>query len=148
MLKTKKCRKCTVEKPISEFYKDSTKTDGYNNRCKECLKLDHAKYYEKNSDKIRAYRRNYGRVFRYGIDENHVLDMIKEQEFKCPVCGNEINLTSHVDHDHESGIIRGILCKNCNIALGLLSDDIGNLFRAADYLIYHKLERFVEEIDE
>jgi len=138
---TNVCNRCKVPKDIDDFYRKSSSSDRRNKICKECLSKSHAKYYDENSEKIRAYRRNYGRMHRYGISESDVVKMIDEQNGICAICQEEISSNSHVDHDHETGQIRAILCKNCNIALGLLKDDFGNLARALDYLLFHKEQR-------
>jgi hypothetical protein len=138
IMNSKTCSSCGIEKDKSEFYRKGSSADGYNNICKACIKERHADYYKKNEEKIRAYRRNYGRIFRYGISEADVVQMIESQGGKCAICEGRIESNAHVDHDHETGKVRAVLCKNCNIALGLLGDDIGNIVRAADYLMLHK----------
>lgn len=55
----KKCKKCGLEKNISNFHKDSSKKDGYRNSCKECQKVYSKEFYEKNNDKIKEYSTNY-----------------------------------------------------------------------------------------
>lgn len=51
----------------------------------------------------------------------------------CEVCGSIINL--HIDHDHNTGKVRGTLCSRCNHALGLMKDNYKNIIRLANYLI-------------
>lgn len=132
----KTCSSCNLEKPTSEFSprKDGS-IDGLMGRCKKCISESMAKYYQKNNEKVRAYRRNYGRLYRYGISENNVIEIIAAQGDKCPICDKSIDSKSHVDHDHETGKIRGILCKECNIGLGMFGDNPGTIIKAADYLI-------------
>lgn len=64
------------------------------------------------------------------------LALCAKQDYKCAVCGNEYtpgrNLV--VDHDHETGRVRGILCQNCNLGIGQLGDCADNVQRALDYL--------------
>jgi hypothetical protein len=55
----------------------------------------------------------------------------------CAICGGPptgMGKSYHVDHDHETGIVRGLLCSNCNTALGLLGDDPSRLAAAIRYL--------------
>lgn len=63
---------------------------------------------------------------------------------RCQICGNEEkSVTRHgkdkmrllsIDHDHETGMIRGIICSNCNRAIGLMGDSVELLRKAALYL--------------
>lgn len=82
---------------------------------------------------------------RYGITLDDYNDMRNEQRYCCAICGghetevpkgnsksNERAL--HVDHCHTTGIIRGLLCTNCNTMLGKVKDDIAVLQKAIDYL--------------
>ena len=54
----------------------------------------------------------------------------------CEICGNKDSL--RIDHDHTTGVIRGVLCNNCNVALGLMLDNPETMRRAADYLETHE----------
>ena len=77
----------------------------------------------------------------YGLSIEQYLDMAEGQNFVCAICGEEnfktgINHTGLlvVDHNHNNGEVRGLLCHNCNRALGLLQDSISNLLNAVSYL--------------
>lgn len=78
----------------------------------------------------------------YGITLGCYRSMWHAQGGLCAVCGGEgfvmnpkkHNLKLVVDHCHDSGAVRGLLCHNCNRALGLLQDNIDNVNRAAAYL--------------
>lgn len=81
----------------------------------------------------------YKRV--YGLTLDDVLDMAENQNFVCAIChGDNFAMNDcHsgvlvVDHDHETGKVRGLVCHNCNRALGLLHDDVDNFRRAISYL--------------
>lgn len=88
------------------------------------------------------YRRNYG------IDDSTLQSMKEEQDNKCYLCGLDgfvMNSKVHkeklvVDHDHETGKNRKLLCHNCNRALGLFKDNPEVLRKAADYVEEHKKE--------
>lgn len=91
--------------------------------------------------------RNHYYKRKYGITEQRYEEMKEEQEHKCAICeGDGFLLGSHnnhhetlcVDHDHNTGKVRELLCHNCNRALGLLRDDSKLLQRALDYLDKHK----------
>jgi Recombination endonuclease VII len=52
---------------------------------------------------------------------------------ECAICGSEENL--HIDHDHNTGKIRALLCRSCNIGLGHFKDEPSLLVRGVDYLM-------------
>jgi hypothetical protein len=64
--------------------------------------------------------------------------MCQEQENSCAICGKEEPArrykTFNVDHCHHTGKVRGLLCRQCNMALGGFNDDIGLLEKAILYL--------------
>jgi hypothetical protein len=63
--------------------------------------------------------------------------MYQEQNGKCVVCGCEKNGSKEnfcVDHDHTTGKVRGLLCHNCNVSIGLMKDSPDLLLKAAEYL--------------
>jgi len=72
----------------------------------------------------------------YGMSSLDYADLLQKQGGVCAICG-EINSNGQrlgVDHTHQTGRIRGLLCSTCNRALGLLKDDAATLRRAARYL--------------
>ena len=118
-MRTKVCRLCGVEKPISEFYfrKDS---GHYRSECKECLK-DTTRF--RNS----------------GWSPEDYEEAFVKQHGRCAICGCALNSSRYTrfagDHDHKTGKLRGLLCTNCNTALGLFKDSIERLDSAKRYLI-------------
>lgn len=78
----------------------------------------------------------------YGISRDEFVAMVEAQRGLCAICdqpertrGNSGNIRPlSVDHDHETGFIRGLLCNRCNRALGLFLDDLGLVEAARDYL--------------
>lgn len=75
---------------------------------------------------------------KYGLSPEDIELLFKFQNGRCPICTKKLipgtKAGMHVDHCHETGIVRGLLCGRCNQALGLLGDDIGAIRRAIDYL--------------
>lgn len=69
---------------------------------------------------------------KYGITETELAEMIESQARVCPICLSA--KAEHVDHDHETGRVRGVLCFNCNSALGQFKDRPDTMRRAADYV--------------
>lgn len=95
--------------------------------------------------KVKARDRDLRRA--YGVSYEDVCRMYSEQEGRCKIC--EIVMTSvdpsikrslltpHVDHDHESGKVRGLLCGQCNVGLGNFKEDATVLSKAITYLNSH-----------
>ncbi|MGI0010467.1 MAG: endonuclease VII domain-containing protein, partial [Nitrosopumilaceae archaeon] len=75
---------------------------------------------------------------RYGICENEYKILLELQENKCGICQTENpkgrHKIFHVDHNHNTEMIRGLLCDKCNRGLGFFDDNIKNLNRAVKYL--------------
>lgn len=72
----------------------------------------------------------------YGIELEEVDAMEREQGGVCAICRQTCNVRRSlaVDHDHQTGKVRGLLCQKCNRGLGLFNDDPGRLAAAIDYL--------------
>ncbi len=87
-----------------------------------------------DADPERVRRANYRH--KYGITLNEYEDILKRQGGVCAICGhiNENGTVLFVDHNHETGKIRSLLCRNCNLALGYAKDDIGTLAKMIEYL--------------
>jgi hypothetical protein len=124
------CNQCDSMKPTSEFTKDRTNKRGYQYSCKACA----AEYKRKNKDRRRDA--DYQRM--YGITLEQYDIMRKEQDSCCKLCRTHESAQPHgrlvVDHCHATGAVRGLLCNNCNTALGLLRDDTSLLRACINYL--------------
>lgn len=92
----------------------------------------HKEWIAKNRVKLSMQRR--ARV--YGLSVDDIAGLISAQGDVCPVCGEPIDTSArfHVDHDHETGAIRGILHDPCNKGIGMLGDNPDRCERAAAYL--------------
>ncbi len=94
---------------------------------------------------IRNSGKGSGRVTTY-IDEStgevmtaeDFAEMLEVQGSTCAICGNTSEKRLHVDHDHETGRVRGLLCFTCNTLLGNAKDDPRIILAAAEYLMRHK----------
>lgn len=119
----KKCFTCKVEKPLSGFHKDKTGVHGVYGECKECAC---------------ARRRNNYYVREYGLSLEEFQALVDLQNSSCAICEDPLDLDdrrrTHVDHDHETGIVRGILCVNCNVAIAGLRHNPIILKAAIAYL--------------
>ena len=95
------------------------------------------KTYARLKEKGNTSRRDRHLVSKYSITQEDYNSLFVAQEGRCAICGkhqSEVSRTLAVDHDHETGEIRGLLCHSCNVVLGLMADDPGTLRSAADYL--------------
>jgi len=97
----------------------------------------HSKKYKKNNPEyVKEYQLN-ALLNRYKITQEKYDSMYEEQNYCCAICGvNEKTLNKKlcVDHDHKSGKVRGLLCNNCNFAIGAMKDDPTILENAIAYL--------------
>jgi len=120
----KKCGDCGKKKNKKEFYKRSENSKSLRSKCKDCQK--------------KHTRKNY--IARYGNDFDYD-EAFLEQNGVCAICGGtcyKINLS--IDHCHETGTVRGLLCSNCNAGLGQLGDSESILKRAIIYLRKSKID--------
>ena len=127
----------------------------YYEKNKESLKAKHKAYKEKNKDKIKAQKKSYREKNReelkdkelkrnFGISLHEYDLMLTEQKGKCGCCGvhqNKLTINLAVDHDHDTGLIRGLLCHLCNTGIGKLGDNIEGLMKALNYLEKHELTK-------
>lgn len=133
----KKCTKCGETKELSEFHNDLKQKDGLRSWCKECVRAYAAEH------RLRPKSRNDRFKLQYGITLEEAEDLYHKQEGKCAICGEFKGSLSksaglYIDHDHESGKVRGLLCNSCNVALGLMKDNPDLLKKAQFYLIENK----------
>ena len=146
---TKLCPNCKEDLPTSSFNK-SNRRDGFQTYCRACHnKMQREKY---NSDpmakikrQIRAGRRKEknpeadkrAELKRlYGITLEDYVAMFVSQGEVCAICKEKCptKKSLSVDHDHNTGRVRGLLCNRCNRALGMFKDNPILLKRAASYL--------------
>jgi len=131
---SKTCVKCGVTKDITEFYRRGGKVspNSRKNHCKECDR----KRVAENYDPIKYQEQHLKRS--YDITLNDYNQMLTEQNNQCAVCGTTEPGGKHgkfvVDHCHDTGKVRGLLCKRCNIALGEVGDNIQTLQAMIEYL--------------
>lgn len=122
----RKCNSCkiqaTTQKELELFAPDRTQPHGRKNKCKECRKTQ---------------RRNNGLMSAYGITLEEYDELLVLQEGICKICGTDTpghKGRFHVDHNHKTGKIRGLLCHACNTGIGLLKDSTEILAKAIIYL--------------
>lgn len=137
-------------------------------KCKDCLAIQSAAYYEANKHKwaerdqrmrekdAEAFRKKSREAQaryrasptntihlrylkkRYGITVEQYAEMFDKQKGGCAICGKEPDrIRLHVDHDHATGKVRGLLCFDCNLVLGHARDNTAILDAAKAYLLSH-----------
>lgn len=123
----KTCRKCNLELPYEQFRKRSDgKSDGYTSWCKPCQNEQSKARYATPEGKA-AYLAS-----KYKISTEEAVALTARE--KCDSCGGPAPFKSlHVDHNHATGEVRGVLCHHCNTALGLMSDSPEKLRALALY---------------
>lgn len=139
---TKVCTKCGQVQPLSEFGRSKHHKNGRNSRCKPCmrkLRMEvHRRHQAERPEEYRLYMRNARLRSMYGITHRQYEELLAAQGGGCAICGSTEPGGSgkhfHVDHDHETGEVRGLLCSDCNTGLGKFSDSTERLGRAALYL--------------
>jgi hypothetical protein len=149
------CKTCKVSKPIIDFYKVKGNRDGFSLHCKKCFIADSIKWRlnKRHTDsvyaeKVRVYSRKVDfkkhLLRKYNITSNQYMELFDIQNGLCAICGNpETRKNTYqkdgidrlsVDHNHETGKIRGLLCHRCNIGIGIFMDNEELLTKAINYL--------------
>ncbi len=123
------CPDCRDELPENEFARNASSSSGFSSYCKP-----HHNQRGRESKERMGGSRRYHLTRRYGISAAEVDDLIARQAGLCPICIRPLGARPHVDHDHVTGEVRGVLCFTCNGGLGNYSDEADRLRRAADYL--------------
>lgn len=160
----KRCRKCGEFKPLDQFYRMAEMRDGYRNDCKSCNLAAKASRYRANPEPAKQrtqewrlanpekyaetqarFRASGGKKVadrrshlkrKFGITPEQYEAMLAAQGGGCAICERppREDISLHVDHDHETGRIRGLLCFRCNNSLGDLDDDPALLRAALQYV--------------
>ena len=143
----KKCSRCGLEKSLDNFRLNRGRKDGVSTYCTLCereynrqrynnpenhkqIKMDRNKYLQNRKGSTRKW---YLKTT-YGITVEQYEDLFAKYDGKCYICMETKDYYLHVDHNHETGKVRGLLCNNCNRGIGLLGDSIDNLKSAIKYL--------------
>lgn len=137
------CTTCKKEKSLNDFYKSSKYKDGHGYRCKNCDSIARKAYHDKHYNTVRNKLRINQRKSKYGLSDEDFQLMLAKQHGKCAIC--EVVLSDEfdikhlsnklvIDHCHNNGHVRGLLCTMCNKALGLFKEDILIIEQAFKYL--------------
>jgi Recombination endonuclease VII len=123
----RRCPDCATVKPLEDFPRNRSGRQGRGVYCKPC----HNERGRRALEKVGGSR-TYHLKRRYGLSAEDVDAMVEAQGGLCAVCG--VRPPEHVDHDHVTGAVRGVLCSGCNQGLGNFRDSATALRRAADYV--------------
>lgn len=126
------CPKCNEIKPLDEFLKDSYTAFGISIYCKECHRKKGKVRYTLHKSEHQDNRLKK----KFGITLQEYTDLFKKQGERCAICkkDNKTNKMFPVDHCHKTNEVRGVLCEECNKALGLFYDNLQVLQNAIEYL--------------
>jgi hypothetical protein len=158
----KRCKKCGAVRPFNDFYLAAGNRDGRRGECKGCSLALRKRWYQDNRERSMAYvrawqqanpdrvkawrRKNRERRLekmreihlrnKFGLTPDEYDRILEAQGGVCALCDATPTpgISLHVDHDHATGEIRGLLCMRCNNALGLFREDPDLLKRAARYV--------------
>ena len=169
----KTCRLCNEPKPLEEFHRASGTRDGHRGECKACFRTQAVERYrrdpeaakartrkwqQENREELQEYRRlrrlepevkardRAGHLRRkYGITPAQYDEMLAAQDGVCAICGRQPrdDISLHVDHDHQTGAIRALLCFRCNNAIG----DLGESWELANKLVNYLFDHDPEMVE-
>jgi len=148
----KKCSRCKTVKRLEDFPPDNRMKLKKQSWCYDC----HSGWRKENKEYIRRknkewkdknphYALNWARKRNYGISPFDVERLFQNQGGMCNGCLRNLFEVRKwvVDHDHQSGKVRGLLCDDCNIILGRARDEVTTLLRLASYLQPKEAEEYV-----
>jgi hypothetical protein len=154
--KNRTCKLCNEFKDMSHF-----QPNGY--QCRECRNEKQRAYWAALPEEVRIERRNNGEYQRryrannpekvkamsrkthimrkFGMTTEEYENLLLVQNGVCAICENpcETGMNLAVDHNHTTGKIRALLCKNCNTAIGLLKENTDTMTKAINYLQFHSM---------
>jgi len=157
-----RCKECNHRRRVFKYYENREENikkaaewkKQNRERVREQVRLDRKnnpdkylkwsrEYKERNQDKLNLNES----LRRRGIDKNFYDQMMQEQKNKCAICKLEETRVSKkgdkitrlcIDHNHETGVVRQLLCHDCNTGLGKFKDNPFLLLMASDYLLNHQ----------
>lgn len=134
----KKCKLCSVSLTVENAVKNKKSKDGLDYKCVSC-----------NRETVKKWRANNPKGYKawqvqsfYGITLPEAERMLAKQNDCCAICNKSISLETTdvrqnracIDHNHDTGQVRGLLCDKCNRGLGYFNDNEELLLKAVNYL--------------
>ena len=157
----RRCTRCGELRPLAAFYREKSGRGGYRSDCKACFAARAKQWYLNNREPViarvkawqqanpervkatrEAARARRGPIDRdarlrrvFGLSSDDYAAMLAEQGGGCALCGRipPPGRSLHVDHNHETGVVRGLLCFRCNAGIGQFRED---KLRLADAIVY------------
>ena len=144
----KVCKDCNTEYDISNFFYRNKSKNYTSPYCKKCFMRKNNNYRNKNKNKIKAIKRkeyikNKDKYIsrelykKYKITLNEYNEMLEKQGNRCFICNvhkDDCSKGLAVDHNHNTGKIRKLLCRQCNSILGYSKENIEILSKCIDYI--------------
>lgn len=121
------CSKCKIEKPATAYQRSFHHDTGITTSCGDCIA---------ESRRLKNFRLTPGQYDAMLAEQEHVCAICQQPESAMATGGKGVRGLA-VDHDHRSGMVRGLLCGNCNKGLGNFQDDPEILRAALAYLAAH-----------
>ena len=115
MLSSKTCPVCKEAKPLEQFHRSAPTKDGRHSYCASCAckkQRESRKCNYSTEQKSRWQRKS-----RYNLTQDQYDQMLADQYGRCKICTVELEKID-VDHCHNTGVVRGLLCRKCNLRLG------------------------------
>ncbi len=142
------CKKCMVKQRMDRYERKLKimKTTETHRQCRVCEEFVLFKDYSTKKNPYckacQSYLGHVRNVRKYGIEPEDYIIMLKEQEYKCKICKTKTTKRLCIDHDHScctdnnscGKCIRGLICFDCNVALGMIKDNINTLQSMIEYL--------------
>lgn len=132
------CRDCTraYKRDYDERNRSekNSKAAAYRGENGALLSAKQGDYYRRNTERLRGYHRAHSLKHEYGLSLEQYDAILESQGGVCMICSGTTKGRLMVDHCHETGAVRGLLCSGCNTALGLFGDNEAGLLRAVGYL--------------
>ena len=109
---------------------------------KEKIEVASLLWKKNNPDKVKQYQRTSNLRKNFGLSMDEYEEMLAKQKNLCAICLDDLipGRTTHIDHNHNTGQVRGLLCMRCNLTIGLIKDHWLILDNAQDYVGYWSIK--------
>ena len=129
-MSVRQCSKCLETKTLEEFVRPPRR----DLKCKSCLSEQAKRWRQRHPSAARIIEKRWYLLRAYGLTEQAYQDLMEKQQGLCAICKTTLISRPNVDHCHQTGRVRGILCCTCNMGLGSFGDSILRLTWAIEYL--------------
>lgn len=150
-MKTKVCTICHKSRRLSNYSNHKGTFDKLNYVCKPCVNKKSKIWRKKNAQRVKENNRKFRNNIReselkkkYNLTLQSRQVLLESQNNKCAICSCDINFYTMgkgqfaVDHCHRTNKVRGILCRRCNVCIGMFNDEADTIMKASEYLKRHQ----------